>query len=231
MRVCSRNSLLLFFSTLLLVLAALRLRAVAQAPEIEETDRPPAPIVFMRLREVEPPRNVPAAQWTSPYCGTWDDGCTECTRQTLRGDPACKPVDHYIGGGTCRPRGIVCTLAIKQEGFTPFDRVCARIGFALIARPGTPSGDAATIQNTSFEYDPKLRRWVSGRWVSGPIGKERIALARSTLNAIGRDPDSEFSLTSKDYVWTSYCLQSHKRPGEAAGEKPSWNEMMEEDRR
>jgi hypothetical protein len=158
-----RNSAFLSCVALLLVLAAMASPALAEdAQTPEDADRPPPPIVYMPLRAVEPPRNVPAAQWRSPYCGTWDDGCTECTRKTLDETPVCKPVDHYIGGGTCKPRGIVCERAVNQlpapkchtnsdnkvvctlgpgphPDFSELERVCVEFGWVAVPRTFVPN--------------------------------------------------------------------------------------------
>jgi hypothetical protein len=77
-----------------------------------EGDNPP--FIKLPLAAVEPPRNVPAAQWNSPYCAHWEDGCTECKRGAISDAAQC----HSEGDtGACARRAIICFKVIDDEYF------------------------------------------------------------------------------------------------------------------
>jgi hypothetical protein len=206
----------------------------AQAQSSKALRQPP--IVVKPLREIEPPRSVPAAKWTAPYCATWDDGCTGCTRTSLRQAPACKPVDHYVGGGTCKPRGVVCTAVLKRHDFTELERLCADWGQVAITRPGVPWQSLRSIYVTSLVYDRKSRRWRSNSQgvLTGRTPEDRRAreeqFARRAMLAISRDPDREFTLTSRDRIHTYFCEIAHKPIGASHAENPDWFELVGEKR-
>jgi hypothetical protein len=73
----------------ILVLVAALTPAHAVLAEAQPRSGPP--IIRMPLSQVEPPRNVPAAEWKSPYCTKWNDGCTECTRKSAKSKTTCAP--------------------------------------------------------------------------------------------------------------------------------------------
>jgi hypothetical protein len=77
------------------------------------------PIRRLPLGEVEPPRNVPAAQWKSPYCGHWEDGCTECRRHSEDGPLECHAKSSRQAA--CEPRFVMCDEAMDYE---QLDRIC-----------------------------------------------------------------------------------------------------------
>jgi hypothetical protein len=248
-----QNSLLLICTVLLVALSAWTSRAVAenaQAPE--DAGRPPPPIVYMPLREVEPPRNVPATQWKSPYCGTWDDGCTECTRKTLDETPVCKPVDHYIGGGTCKLRGIVCERSVNQlpqpkcqrnadnkvictlgpgphPDFSELERVCVVFGWVAIPRTFKPNHNHVLAQTyvTGFSYDKRTRRWTNQSELLSYMPFEmQWRMAHRVLSVLGRDPDTEFTISSRNKISTYLCYTAQNSDGAAHLEKPDWFELV-----
>ena len=79
------------------------------------------PIVKLPLDVVEPPRNVPAARWNSPYCGHWGDGCTECTRTVADEAPQCH-AEKDRSPSACKPRAIIC---LKEYDPAKFNRICS----------------------------------------------------------------------------------------------------------
>jgi hypothetical protein len=177
----------------------------------------------MPLSAIEPLRDVPAVEWKSPYCATWDDGCTECTRSAVWEEPSCRPVDHYIGGGRCMPRGNLCISAIENETYDELERVCWRIHLVSISRPGVLTGMPALNPSLSnFVYDPQRKRWRIGvlELASNPETEKQFA--ELVMKAIGRHPNTEFSLTSRDFVSTLYCASARTEKGGGVEESPIW---------
>jgi hypothetical protein len=101
----------------------------AQQPEPPAVKEEGPPIVKLPLDIVEPPRNVPAAEWNSPYCGHRDDGCTECTRGNAGGSAQCHQESDGTGQNQSTPRATVCErraiICFKEIDSTYFDRICS----------------------------------------------------------------------------------------------------------
>lgn len=103
--------------------------AHAQQPERPAVKEQAPPIIKLPLVVVDPPRNVPAAEWNSPYCGRWSDGCTACTRTNAGGSPQCHREtdgEHEDQSGlraaNCKRHVIIC---FKEIEATYFDRICS----------------------------------------------------------------------------------------------------------
>lgn len=85
------------------------------------------PVILLPLSAVEPPRDVAAESWHSPYCAHWNDGCTECLRASK--DQASKCSAERDSGrseeisqqGECKRRAIIC---FREMDATYFDRIC-----------------------------------------------------------------------------------------------------------
>lgn len=202
--------------------------ALAEAAQTAVDSSKP-PIVVMPLREVEPPRKVPAAEWKSPYCGLWDDGCTECSRTAPGEKATCKPVDTYVGGGNCKPRGVVCSDLVKVDGLVQIDRVCSEWGWVTIARLGTRWPDAMVMYLTGFDYDSQTRKWRDNRTVLGPLDRPRQEqFARRVMSASGRVPEVEFNLTRKDSILTMFCTESWESSKAPHVQEKDWFQLMGE---
>jgi hypothetical protein len=83
-------------------------------------------IIKLPIGLVEPPRDVAAPDWNSPYCGHWDDGCSECTRAAIDEKPQCNPNNENEGdssGRECKRRAIIC---FKEIDPSYFNRICSR---------------------------------------------------------------------------------------------------------
>jgi hypothetical protein len=158
------------------------------------------PIKVMPMLAIEPPRDVPAAQWKSPYCARWDDGCTECTRASRDDEPECRPADDYIGEGVCTPRGNLCYTAIDHGGYTELDSVCWKKAWISLARPGVIGIPPISLEVSSFTYDEKAG------WLDNSIGLLAAETAKGAVGrlfaSIGRNPETEFSLTDRGFIAT-----------------------------
>jgi hypothetical protein len=201
------------------------LTIASMAAEPAFSQSPPAedPIVVMPLAEIEPPRNVPAAEWKSPYCAKWDDGCTECTRTSADAPATCKPAADYIGGGTCKPRGVLCATSISHDNVSELARVCWRQAWVSVSRPGVTGIPPATFALSGFSRDADTGRWYDD---SIPLlAADGDEFARRTMRVIGRDPDGEFGLTDRKFVATLLCLRARKVGGGGQGAAPEWLRM------
>ena len=90
--------------------------AWAEQPASTTAKEEGPPMIKLPLDVVEPPRNVPAAQWNSPYCGRWDDGCVECSRTAVGTAAQCHDkAGHYKS--VCKQRAIICFKVIDEIGF------------------------------------------------------------------------------------------------------------------
>jgi hypothetical protein len=92
---------------------------VCEAPSGRKIPLQPWPlpqIVVSELEEVEPSRDMSAADWKSPYCRTWEDGCDACQRGGNGDQPTdelkCVSLALYpkfnSGHPQCKPRLIAC---------------------------------------------------------------------------------------------------------------------------
>ena len=97
-------------------------KACADQPNGVQRKEAGPPIIALPLDVVEPPRNVPAIQWNSPYCGHWDDGCVECRRQTVLAPLKCDE-EAPVRGHACRRHAIACYEIIDESVFA---QICKR---------------------------------------------------------------------------------------------------------
>jgi hypothetical protein len=87
---------------------------------------------------------------------------------------------------------------------------------------------------TALAFDPKTRRWYSDSqgMLTGRTPEDRRVreeqFARRAMLAVGRDPDKEFTLTSRDRIGTYLCEIAHKPLGASHAEKPDWFELVGE---
>lgn len=72
---------------------------------------------LLTLLEVEPRRDVPAAQWNSPYCGRWFDGCDECSRKSTSDEPRCWSRQR-IDLNKCNRHAVLCLAPISIKSLT-----------------------------------------------------------------------------------------------------------------
>jgi hypothetical protein len=198
----------------------------AAAAKSGEAEGPP--IKVMPLSEIEPPRNVPAAEWKSPYCAKWDDGCTECNRTNLDEEPHCHPAVDYIGVGVCKPRGVLCAESLMRGAYYEIESVCWRWGWVTFARPGTNWPDPMATFLSGFSKSEADENWRSDSLALGPLEHaDAQRFARRVMQASGRNPDIEFERTSKNLLATFFCLNGRSPTG--GGEQaPDWFELMRE---
>ncbi len=83
---------------------------------------PPPPIRILPIEAVDPSRQVIATKWQSPFCTTWDDGCTICERQSAESAPVC----NEILDAKNRYKSEKCSLhAVKCRGERDIAKFCA----------------------------------------------------------------------------------------------------------
>ncbi len=128
-----RQGRTMFFRALVIAASSVVLLAALAGPAMS-VDGPP--IRRLPLSEVEPSRQVPAAEWRSPYCTRWTDGCTTCTRGTAREAAAC------AAGPGAEPACQRHTILCKDTDDYALHQVC--------------------IYRISFSYDPAVRRGGGG---------------------------------------------------------------------
>lgn len=73
------------------------------------------PIAIMPQGSLEPPRNVAAREWKSPYCTDWNDGCTRCVRREVTEEAICAQQNPEFREADCKPRGIACTAVDPRQ--------------------------------------------------------------------------------------------------------------------
>jgi hypothetical protein len=90
-------------------------------PAFGQLDTPPwpkPPLIPLELSEVEPPRNVPASDYRSPYCRLWDDGCAAC-RLEEKDSLKCVTLSPENTNGTypkvCVRKPIACHEIFEEE--------------------------------------------------------------------------------------------------------------------
>jgi len=94
----------------LLAFAGLIAVLLAPAAQAQGARRGPPPFRPMTIERIEPRRDVAAAEYRSPFCLRWHDGCTDCERPSVTGEVACAPRPE--AGPACERHAIVC----KQVG-------------------------------------------------------------------------------------------------------------------
>ena len=79
------------------------------------------PVRYLNIEQVEPPRDVRASAWRSPYCTTWNDGCDVCGRASVADRPTCTQMNPSNQPGSCQRHVIMCT----SVDIRALDEVCA----------------------------------------------------------------------------------------------------------
>jgi hypothetical protein len=124
--------------------------------------------------EVEPDRDVEAAQWKSPYCLAWEDGCTQCRRSAIDSDAKCGP-QQELTAEACTRHEIICSDAGDERRL---HQICSKYfqSRVLTTESGTFAQEAAPF-HTIWEFDWLRNKWrdraISERELKAP---ERVAL-------------------------------------------------------
>ena len=71
----------------------------------------PPPIDGLPMSEVDPPRDVSADKWQSPFCTDWDDGCTSCLREDSQAAPSCTKFNSIYNYHGCTTHHVFCNKA------------------------------------------------------------------------------------------------------------------------
>jgi hypothetical protein len=177
----------------IICLLAMSFTTCALAGQMDAPAPPGPPIVKLPLAALEPSRTVAAALWNSRYCGNWDDGCTECTRQK-DGDAAQCRVENISSddgpvseSGECKRRAIICFKEIDKSSF---DKMCHPYmsDRLLRGKSGTYYAEGTFRENT-WEI-------IEGRW---QIEVANMSNADGVTFSIELDP-TEWAITDKGYV-------------------------------
>jgi hypothetical protein len=138
--------------------------------------RPPIPVRMMPLSVVDPPRNVSALQWRSPYCTAWTDGKTLCKRDAaIRDAETFCTADNADYGQAYQagPIGVSCLFADLDA----LSRVCSK--WALYD-PGIPIPHFKAYQVRTRAYGLFVQEnwvWRDKKWMTAP-GEDDAAHVR-----------------------------------------------------
>ena len=80
---------------------------------------PPPPIIILKPGASDPPRSRPADHWRAPFCLTWNDGQTVCSRAKVSEEPKCTPKSS---DATTGKHDVVCAEADTDSVL----RICQR---------------------------------------------------------------------------------------------------------
>jgi hypothetical protein len=139
---------------------------VSSAPAVALDKRaliPPPPAIALPLSKVEPARDVPAAQWRSPYCLRWNVGCSECRRASLKSAPSCAPKEG-AKENACQASFSICS----DYDAAALAKVCANL---KVCRPlALPSGnrnagrfpEGASGFSSDINWDFDNGKWTAG---------------------------------------------------------------------
>jgi hypothetical protein len=152
-----------------------RHHGAAQAEQPEAQSGPP--VISLPIEVVEPPRNVVATQWSSPYCGHWDDGCVECTRSAIGNAAQCHNEPNWHGL-ECRRRKVICFDATDE---TYFDRICSS---AITIIYSKNEDGSITAAGTAWTVNWHL---INSKWTSEK--KQRLLGELFSLPDIQLPPD------------------------------------------
>jgi hypothetical protein len=123
------------------------------------------PVLYVPITKVEPPRNVPASSWLSPYCTKWNDGCEECERKDATDKPQCRRL-AIADRAACHSRTITCSRVDQNA----FDRICA-LEYYYTLDLGTQNrllaGEAVTVSTKSGQ---------SNYWMLADVDKNKYEL-------------------------------------------------------
>ncbi|WP_158816035.1 hypothetical protein [Methylocapsa sp. S129] len=154
---------------LMLLAICLPCGAWAEQAEASASKEGGPPVIKLPLDVVEPPRNVAATQWNSPYCAHWEDGCIECMRATVGNAPQCNEEtgrdgqdQNDIRTANCKRRAVICFKALDE---TYFNRICR--GFyveqyfkgrdGVFFADGPPNSTVGALQTAAGSPIPFLR--------------------------------------------------------------------------
>jgi hypothetical protein len=138
--------------------------------------RPPIPVRMMPLSVVDPPRNVSAQQWRSPYCTAWTDGKALCKRDAATRDAATVCIADTADYGEAYkagPTGVSCLFADLDA----LSRVCSK--WALYD-PGIPIPHFKAYQVRTRGYGLFVQEnwvWRDKKWAA-IAGENDAALVR-----------------------------------------------------
>lgn len=160
------------------------------------------PIIPLPMSTVEPPRDVTAESWKSPYCAHWNDGCTECFRSSRDETPKCSEErdsgrsETMSQGGGCKRRAIIC---FKEMDATYFDRICERFLSELYFKTirGTKKGAITChsyLRDVEWRFDgskfisERVNPWVhcdGSRCLVQAVGPGRFLLSDGYMRLSG----------------------------------------------
>jgi hypothetical protein len=192
-------------------------KACADQPDGVQRKEAGPPIIALPLDVVEPPRNVPAAQWNSPYCAHWDDGCTDCTRAQPHGKALCQSQNDSLrkgrssGNQACSRRAIICFKKIKDFYFSSICSIFLKDEFFQ-------DNDGSIV---SFGY-PYKNNWVTQDNALTPTEEPRDdprLLIGPAINSVSDngyfrlDSRRRYSIRSRLYplgVFGIRCIESYR---------------------
>jgi hypothetical protein len=180
--------------------------AVAQSAASPSSDDGP-PVIKLPLSTVEPDRAVPAEKWNSPYCAIWDDGCTECRRESIDGSQRCDELKP-VGGTVCHRHFILCHKDLNR---TEFLRICSE--FMLSAAQQDVSG---TIFLTGQVKFAKWSREANGAWT--------VTVPRTELRIVGNGIVTESGHRAQLEVINQFIKNKHL---EHVADRPEFDSVIE----
>jgi hypothetical protein len=133
---------------------------MAMQPETLGDQSSGPPVIKLPLDSVEPPRDVAAREWNSPYCGDWDDGCVECERTAPGHSSQCHD-EKNLDGKHCTRRAIICFKAMSKE---LVNKLCSRVELEGLYNSSSNEIIAdSTVAFVQWYYDNNRKVWESDR--------------------------------------------------------------------
>lgn len=169
--------------------------------------RPHIPVYMIPMEALEPPRDVPARAWVSPYCTAWTDGEEFCEksdplRKSAPSDARCKPVQSSFDVTTrVKIQGVSCLWADLKA----LEQVCYR---SMLYDPGIPIPYVKSLsrwQRNGGAYTEEKWIWKSGRWTNGAVSNADMGSSRQDLIKRG--------LLREDIpdLRTFYCVEGYSK--------------------
>jgi hypothetical protein len=78
-----------------------------------------------------------------------------------------------------------------------------------------------TLALTGFSFDKESNAWRDAS-IELLAADTAEAAARRAMMYMGRDPETEFSLTSRRFIATLFCLDARQVGGGGRNEYPEW---------
>jgi hypothetical protein len=163
-------------------------------------DRPPVPVRALPQKIVEPPRDVPAHDWRSPYCIAWSDGVEFCTRDNASQAGTCKSIPNDKRSEGRVPHPVACLSADPQRLFL----VCRK---SLLFDPGRPIpywGQSAfpwsSEEQANWSWNVDRAEWS--------LSVAQDDAGRGTPSTLPGQPSG---VTLRD-IRTVYCTHSYAYP-------------------